>query len=195
MTSLSKLWRAYKSHEYHARHRGILFLLSFEEWLHIWEASGKLLSRGTHKGQYVMARYGDSGPYSVENVRIITNSENTREWVPTPTQKENHRKALLGNSNRVGSVLSPAHASAIRAANIGNSYNLGNKHTPEARAKMRAARAGRSISSATRAKLSKAALGNTYGKKNKGRVCSPETRAKISAAKRKQSGMAQIVED
>lgn len=60
-----------------ARSRGIPWELTFEQWWGIWEASGKWALRGTRFGQYVMARYGDVGPYSVANVSICTASDNT----------------------------------------------------------------------------------------------------------------------
>lgn len=56
--------------------RGIAWELTFEEWLSIWERSGRLSQRGKHRGQYVMARNGDVGPYSVGNVFICTHSQN-----------------------------------------------------------------------------------------------------------------------
>ena len=59
-----------------AKHRGIDWFLTFDEWTSIWEASGKWLLRGKKKGQYVMARTGDVGPYSAGNVYICLSSEN-----------------------------------------------------------------------------------------------------------------------
>jgi hypothetical protein len=59
-----------------AAHRGIEFLLTFEEWMRVW--TGKLPSRG--RSGYVMARIGDSGPYAVGNVKIITTQENCKEY-------------------------------------------------------------------------------------------------------------------
>jgi hypothetical protein len=62
-----------------ARRRGIPFLLTFEEWWTIWHASGYWERRGKLAGQYVMARYGDVGPYALGNVRICTFGDNARE--------------------------------------------------------------------------------------------------------------------
>ena len=59
-----------------ARNRGIEFLFSFEEWMKIWIESGFWHERGCHKGQYVMARNGDKGPYAPWNIEIITSEEN-----------------------------------------------------------------------------------------------------------------------
>lgn len=76
---LKPCWEAYQSHKFSAKDRGIEFLLTYDEWYKIWLDSGHLSERGKRKGQYVMARYGDIGPYSVENVKIISFAENTRE--------------------------------------------------------------------------------------------------------------------
>jgi hypothetical protein len=70
---------AYNRHIGNARQRGVPFLLTFEEWWRIWDASGKWEQRGARKGHYVMARFGDAGPYTVGNVRICTHSENNAE--------------------------------------------------------------------------------------------------------------------
>jgi hypothetical protein len=61
-----------------AKRRGIAWELSFEEWWTIWEASGKWSERGWGKDKYVMCRYGDIGAYSIDNVFIDTNSNNTK---------------------------------------------------------------------------------------------------------------------
>ena len=67
---------AYTSQKHTARKRDIPFLLSFEEWVDIWQSSGKLAERGRGSDKYCMARHGDIGPYSINNVSIITNHEN-----------------------------------------------------------------------------------------------------------------------
>lgn len=60
-----------------AKARNIPFLLNFIEWYNIWERSGKWEQRGRTVGCYVMARYGDQGPYSIDNVIIITQKQNS----------------------------------------------------------------------------------------------------------------------
>lgn len=84
----ARRWRtsargAYNSQEKSAKVRKIAFLLTFEEWLAIWIDSGKWGQRGRLRGQYVMARYGDQGPYSVGNVRICLTGENVTEALMT----------------------------------------------------------------------------------------------------------------
>jgi hypothetical protein len=71
-----KYYKAYRHCKYDAKNRGIDFLLTFEEWLAIWEDSGYLAERGCRRGQYVMARFGDEGPYIVGNVEIILATQN-----------------------------------------------------------------------------------------------------------------------
>lgn len=74
--------KRFGTHKSGARRRGIPFLLTFSEWLDIWEESGHLAVRGRRRGQYAMARYGDKGPYAVGNVRIILAEENAAEMEP-----------------------------------------------------------------------------------------------------------------
>lgn len=62
-----------------AKRRGIKFNLTFEEWWNIWEKSGKWKQRGCKKGQYVMSRINDSGPYDIDNVFIQQHSDNISE--------------------------------------------------------------------------------------------------------------------
>ena len=47
-----------------------------------------------HGDSYVLGRYGDQGPYTVENCRVITHRENTLE--------RNHRQCAEKLKNRVG---------------------------------------------------------------------------------------------
>jgi hypothetical protein len=43
----------------------------------MWQDSGKWEQRGRKQGQYCMARKGDVGPYSPDNVDIITIRQNS----------------------------------------------------------------------------------------------------------------------
>jgi hypothetical protein len=57
----------------------IEWLFTPDEWLDLWLKSGKWHQRGCRRGQYVMARFGDVGPYAPWNVEIKTVGENNRE--------------------------------------------------------------------------------------------------------------------
>ncbi len=80
--------------------RNIKFLFSYEEWVRWWEDNlgpDWLKKRGIKSGQYVMARKGDKGPYSKENVECITNNENhhrTAEYETSGGRKINNQQVI-----------------------------------------------------------------------------------------------------
>jgi hypothetical protein len=67
----------YRIQKENARKRNIIFDLSYEQWLEIW--GDKISQRGRGRGKYCMARNNDTGPYNIDNVRIIPFEENNRE--------------------------------------------------------------------------------------------------------------------
>lgn len=114
----------YKMQEQNALARGILFFLSFEQWLSIWTESGKLDQRGRGADKFCMCRNGDIGPYEVGNVFIGTGRENVRD----------------GN---LGKVMTQEVRDKISKANTGkpHEWSCGDKnpmHRPEVKAKMSA---------------------------------------------------------
>ena len=76
----------YHVHKNGAKKRGIGFLLTFEEWWSIWEPLWD--NRGKAKDSLVMCRYGDTGPYSKDNVYIDTYSNNSKLAVELKPQKK-----------------------------------------------------------------------------------------------------------
>lgn len=68
--------KAYAGQKRGARGRGIKWEFTFASWIAVWEESGKFAQRGRGADKYVMARFGDVGPYSPTNVYICTNSQN-----------------------------------------------------------------------------------------------------------------------
>lgn len=70
---------AYCKQKAAAKLRGIPWEFCFATWEKFWIESGKLDVRGRGKGKYVMARHGDTGPYSPGNVKAIPHEENSRE--------------------------------------------------------------------------------------------------------------------
>ena len=66
----------YKIQRKNAIDRGIGWSLTLIEWIELWELSGKYELRGRRLGEYVMGRFGDTGPYSLNNVEIITCTKN-----------------------------------------------------------------------------------------------------------------------
>ncbi len=69
----------YREQKRRAKVRGVEFLLTFSEWWSIWEESGRYNERGRDSNSYVMARYGDTGPYAIDNVSIIPHIDNVAE--------------------------------------------------------------------------------------------------------------------
>lgn len=73
---------AYQMQKSNARTRGIPWRFSYEEWVLWWEShlgSKWMDLRGCLSHQYVMARPGDRGPYSPENVQCVKSGDNVRE--------------------------------------------------------------------------------------------------------------------
>ena len=65
---------------YTAGLRGIKWNLTFQEWWDWWQATGHYHERGCKRGQYVMARPGDIGPYALDNIFCKTHIDNTLEY-------------------------------------------------------------------------------------------------------------------
>jgi hypothetical protein len=66
-------------HKRSAKERHIGFKFTYEEWVAWWETNlgpDWINKRGCKRGQYVMARKGDKGPYAPWNVECVTCSEN-----------------------------------------------------------------------------------------------------------------------
>ena len=83
--------------------RGIEFNLTFEQWWDIWQQSGKYEERGRLGHQYVMARFNDTGPYQIGNVKIITHDQNlneTKGMKRPPRTKEHEEKLRLSRIGR-----------------------------------------------------------------------------------------------
>ncbi len=88
----------YRQQRGNAKLRGIIFQLTAEEWWQIWAESGHLHERGQKANQYCMARFGDVGPYAVNNIEIITNSQNNRQGSTGRLHtEETKQKISLGN--------------------------------------------------------------------------------------------------
>ena len=78
----------FQQQKYMAKRRGIEFLFTFEEWIKMWEDSGKWNERGRGAKKYCMARHNDIGPYAVGNVSIQTNQEN---WLFAVSNRNNSK--------------------------------------------------------------------------------------------------------
>lgn len=86
--TLRKAKRCYIVQVNDARKRAIAWEFTFDTWWAMWRASGRYAERGRRRGQYVMARYGDVGPYSPSNVRVCLAAENGRESASKLTEAQ-----------------------------------------------------------------------------------------------------------
>lgn len=88
--------KKYRKQKRMAALRCIGWEFTFAEWWRVWEESGRWRKRGISSGShYVMARFGDVGPYSPENIHIVTQSENMKEfWQHNPEHKPRLGKLL-----------------------------------------------------------------------------------------------------
>lgn len=64
-----------------AEHRGIAWDISLATWWGIWEQSSLWTSRGRGANRYVLARIDMNGPFTVENVHIITLKESSHDGI------------------------------------------------------------------------------------------------------------------
>ena len=69
-----------------AKRRGIAFDLTFPQWAQVWD--GKMDMRGVKRGQFVMCRHGDVGPYTPGNVSIRTTQSNLDEHHRLKTKQD-----------------------------------------------------------------------------------------------------------
>lgn len=89
--------RQFSAQKARAKHRGIEWRLTLDEWLSIWVESGRYEQRGRGAGKYVMARLGDRGPYEVGNVFISSSEQNFRDGlINSPTVRGGSRTLGLG---------------------------------------------------------------------------------------------------
>jgi hypothetical protein len=121
---------AYATHKSHAKQRGIEFKMTFAEWFSVWTESGHWNERGHRHGCYVMARYGDVGPYAVGNVKIELHEINSVEsTIGVPRTAEVRAKIGAGHLGKPRSLESRAKQRATQIARWDD---------PERRAKVRA---------------------------------------------------------
>jgi len=89
---------AYDNAKWCAKERGIDWQFTYETWEAWWGED--IINRGPKKGQLVMARNGDQGPYHPDNVRKKTASENCSEGQlgkpKSPEQIAKYRESRWG---------------------------------------------------------------------------------------------------
>jgi hypothetical protein len=67
----------YEGQRKEAERRGIKWEITFEEWYAWWGTD--IEQRGPYKGQLVMARHGDVGPYRLDNISKLKAEQNASD--------------------------------------------------------------------------------------------------------------------
>lgn len=215
-TEIKKLGKDYyRFHKKDAANRGIPFLLSYGEWRQVWLDSGHAHEKGCRRGQYVMARFGDKGPYATNNVRIATTEENHAEQWARPeysskmsaTHKNKHvgeatrQKIRVARKDSKASEKTKAKMSVSQKGNknaAGNQGWLGRHHKEETKQILRAHNLGKKASAETCAKQSEGLKGNqnALGHKHTPEVCalmSEKGKARWAAIRAAKNSMLQEI--
>lgn len=125
---------AFQRHKSVARQRKIDFELSFDDWAKIWLDSGHWFRRGKRKGQYVMGRFEDTGPYAKNNVTIITNRQNIQDAQRGREQTVQTRRRHA--KSNTGHTITIEHRAKLSAANNGRKPWKGNPCSDATRQRM-----------------------------------------------------------
>jgi hypothetical protein len=198
-----KLKRAFYTQRSDAARRGISFELDWPTWRAIWISSGHAHERGRGASAYCMARFGDKGPYNADNIKIITNFENSSEGSRgrSPESLARMAAALRGNTHTKGKRMpppTPEHRAAVSAGlklfhERQRAAGIKVVHSPERRAQASARMMGNAykkgkpqppMTPEQREKFALTIAGKRADGTNKRGPLSPEHRAKIGAASR-----------
>ena|GEM_PF-5846307 len=68
--------KAFDTQRRNAKRRGIPFLLTFEEWWDWWQIDNRWANRGRRRDNFVMGRFGDTGPYALDNIYCVLPRDN-----------------------------------------------------------------------------------------------------------------------
>lgn len=125
---------AFKTQRKSAGYRALDFSITFADWWKCWQESGHWEQRGRGRNNFCMARIDDKGGYSIGNVTIITNAENSRLYALSkigtrmrPRESRGVCKLLPGyrkpwiayhNRTRLGYFATEAEARAARDSAI-----------------------------------------------------------------------------
>ena len=106
---MDRVKRYYNTKKATAKQQGIPFELELRDihWL-LYCAGIRIEQIGKGRGQYALARIGDTGPYAIGNCRFVTMEENIKERGPVDNSaalkaawaKDPARKEALRERNR-----------------------------------------------------------------------------------------------
>src|SRR6266446_3506192 len=102
MVAGTDLYKAFYAQRQRAKQRGVVWELTFEDWIQVWIDSGHLDERGKGRGKYCMARFSDSGPYKIGNIKIIPYGQNISEQQYSEERKLQRSLRMMGNKYGIG---------------------------------------------------------------------------------------------
>lgn len=121
---LDKNRQSFLVQRWFANKRNIQWNLSYDDWLDIWQKSGKFHLRGKGKGKYCMARKGDTGPYEIGNIYITSNEQNNLDQ--SINQKSYFKRKPIKLIDQSGNVISfPSKGQVAKF------FGKTNNHMPE----------------------------------------------------------------
>lgn len=94
-------WEKFLTQRNNAKKRNIEWQLTFDEWITWWLNTGHYHERGRGKGKYLMSRYGDTGPYSLDNIFCNLHSQNIIEANTKKTKSPAHADKLRTNLDTI----------------------------------------------------------------------------------------------
>lgn len=100
--------QAFRAHLNNAKRRGIPFLFDFETWWAWWQVDDRWAQRGRTAEALVMARVGDLGPYSPENVYVATQARNHAD-IPVSVRSSASAKGHVTRPHRHLNVRGAGH--------------------------------------------------------------------------------------
>lgn len=121
--------KIYQKQRQNAKDRGIPWEFNIASWWCFWQESGKWDDRGRGYG-YCMARHGDDGPYSPENVYICTSAQNASDqyiWKPF-NSRERKRKStsvLYVHAGRARTIAQWAREAGINPTTLDRRLAIG----------------------------------------------------------------------
>lgn len=93
-----RMGRDYRAQKSMAKKRGIPWEFTQEAWVEWWMMDDRISRRGNKRGQIMMCRYGDTGPYSPSNVYPGDTMQNAAD-VTTERRSQVTRK-VIANGRR-----------------------------------------------------------------------------------------------
>lgn len=84
-----------------AKKRNIDWQLTEQEWIDWWEATGHFHERGRGKGKWIMARFNDTGPYSLTNIFCHQHGSNVSDGQKGKPKSKEHKEKLRDNLNNI----------------------------------------------------------------------------------------------